>query len=66
MESENIKKRSFFHFLDWYASSLKESYETGLSVEKNGKYEEIDSCEEFMLRYTMKLIYWERWIGKTG
>lgn len=58
------KNEAFFHFLGWYASCLKESYDTGCNIGKNGEYEEISSCEELILEYTMKLIYWKRWNGE--
>lgn len=58
------RNEAFIHFLGWYAACLKESYDTGCNVGKNDEYEEIDSCEELMLRYTMKLIYWKRCNGE--
>lgn len=58
------RNEAFFHFLGWYASCLKESYNNGCNFGENGEYEEISSCEELMLEYTMKLIYWKRWDGK--
>lgn len=58
------RNEAFFHFLGWYASCLKESYNNGCNFGENGEYEEISSCEELMLEYTMKLIYWRRWDGE--
>jgi hypothetical protein len=58
------RDEAFFHFLGYYAGYLKESYDTGYRIGKKGEYEEIDSCEELMLKYTMMLIYWKRWDGE--
>lgn len=58
------RSEAFFHFLRWYAGCLKESYYAGCNIGKNGNYEEINSCEELMLKCTMKLMYWKRWDGK--
>ncbi|WP_410510110.1 hypothetical protein RSJ42_08330 [Methanosarcina hadiensis] len=58
------RNEAFVHFLGWYASCLKESYNNGCNIGKNGEYEEISSCEELILEYTMKLIYWKRWDGE--
>jgi hypothetical protein len=57
---------AFFHFLEWDATCLKESYDKGCNIGINGEYEEINSCEELMLKYTMKLMYWKRWDGESG
>jgi hypothetical protein len=65
MQNLSISKHeAFFHFLGLYASWLKETYDTGRNMEKNGEYEEIDSCEELMLEYTMRLIHWKKWDGE--
>jgi hypothetical protein len=58
------KNEAFFHFLEWYADCLKESHGIGCKIGNNDEYEEINSCEELMLRYTMKLIYWKKWDGE--
>jgi hypothetical protein len=58
------RSEAFVHFLGWYASCLKESHDIGCNIGENCEYEEIDSCEELMLRYTMKLMYWKRWGGE--
>lgn len=55
---------AFFRFLEWYASCLKETYDNGCNIGKNGEYEEIDSCEKLMLKYAMKFMYWKRWDGE--
>lgn len=60
------RNEAFVHFLRWYAICLKDSYDNGCNVGENGEYEEISSCEKLMLEYTMKLIYWKRWDGKSG
>jgi hypothetical protein len=57
------RNEAFFHFLGWYASCLKESCDIGFTIGDN-RYEETNSCEELMLEYTMKLIYWKRWDGE--
>ena len=46
----------FFHFLGLYASRLKETYDIGRNISKNGEYEEIDYCEELMLECTMNML----------
>jgi hypothetical protein len=48
------RHEAFFHFLDWYSTCLKESHDIGYDVDEN---EEIESCEELMLKYTMRLIH---------
>jgi hypothetical protein len=53
---------SFFHFLELNATCLKDSHDTGCNIGINGEYEEINSCEELMLKYTM--MYWKRWDGE--
>lgn len=58
------RSEAFIHFLGWYATCLKETYNNKCNVGKNGEYEEINSCEELMLEYTMKMIYWKRWDGE--
>jgi hypothetical protein len=58
------RNEAFFHFLEWYADCLKESHIIGCKNGKNGEYEDINSCEELMLKYTMKLIYWKKWNGE--
>lgn len=58
------RNEAFIHFLGWYAICLKETYDNGCNVGENGEYEEINSCEELMLKYTMKLIYWKIWNGE--
>lgn len=55
------RSEAFVHFLGWYAICLKETCNNGCNV---GEYEEINSCEELMLEYTMKLIYWKKWDGE--
>ena len=40
------RHEAFFHFLGWYASCLKETYDIGRNIGKNGEYEEINSSEE--------------------
>ena len=57
---------AFFHFVGWYTTCLKESHDIGCNIGENCEYEEIDSCEELMLRYTMNLMHWKRWDGKSG
>jgi hypothetical protein len=52
---------AFFHFLEWYAACLKETFDIGCNI---GEYEEIDSCEKLMLKYTMRLIHWKKWDGE--
>ncbi len=44
--------------------SIKETYGIGCNIGRNGEYEIINSCEELMLKYTMKLVYWKRWDGE--
>ena len=58
------RNEAFIHFLGWYAICLKETYDNGCNVGENGEYEEINSCEELMLKYTMKLMYWKIWDGE--
>ncbi len=58
------RSEAFFHFLNWYTTCLKETYEQGFNIGKNGEYEEINSCEELMLKYIMELMYWKRWNGE--
>ena len=58
------RHEAFFRFLEWYSSCLKETSETGCSIEENSEYDEINSCEELMLKCTMKLMYWKRWDGE--
>ena len=58
------RNEAFVHFLGWYAICLKESCDNGCNIGENGEYEEISSCEELMLGYTMKLIYWKKWDGE--
>jgi len=58
------KFEAFTHFLNWHVSCLKETYEQGFNIGRNGKYEEINSCEELMLKYIMRLMYWKRWNGE--
>jgi hypothetical protein len=64
---QNMKilgSEAFFHFLGWYATCLKESYDTEFNIGDKDGYEEINSCEELMLEYTMKLIYCKKWDGE--
>ncbi|RPJ78584.1 MAG: hypothetical protein EHM20_03560 [Alphaproteobacteria bacterium] len=58
------RREAFFHFLGWYASCIKETFDNGCNVGENGEYEELNSCEELMLKYTMMLIHWKRWDGE--
>ena len=58
------RSEAFFHFLGWYSICLKETYDNGRNIGKNGEYGEINSCEELMLKYTMMLMYWKRWDGE--
>ncbi len=58
------RHEAFFRFLEWYASCLKETYDIGCNIGKNSEYEEINSCEELMLKYTMRLIHWKKWDGE--
>ena len=44
------RNEAFSHFLVWFASCLKESYDTGCNIGENGDYEEIESREELMLK----------------
>ena len=58
------RHEAFFHFLRWYASCLKETYDIGRNIGKNGEYEEINSSEELMLRYTMDMLHGKKWDGE--
>lgn len=58
------RNEAFAHFLGWYASCLKESCDTGFTIGNKDGYADINSCEELMLKYTMKLIYWKKWDGE--
>lgn len=58
------RHEAFFHFLGWYASCLKETYDIGRNIGKNGEYEEINSSEELMLRYTMDMLHGKKWDGE--
>jgi len=58
------KFEAFNHFLNWYVSCLKETCEHGFNIGKNEECEEINSCEELMLKYMMRLMYWKRWDGE--
>ena len=60
-ESSDGETEAFFHFLEWYATCLKESHDIGCNTEE---YEEIESCEKLMLKYTMMLIHWKKWDGE--
>jgi hypothetical protein len=44
------RNEAFFHFLVLFKSCLKESYDIGCNIGENGDYEEIESCEELMLK----------------
>lgn len=55
------RSEAFVHFLGWYANCLKETFDNMCNI---WKYEEIKSCEELMLEYTMKLIHWKKWDGE--
>ena len=54
------RNEAFAHFLGWYTSCLKESCNIGFTIGDKDRYEETNSCEELMLEYTMKLIYWKK------
>jgi hypothetical protein len=63
MQNLSISRyEAFIHFLGLYASWLKEVHNIVCNV--GGEYEEIDSCEELMLEYTMKLTHWKKWDGE--
>lgn len=39
----------------------------GCNIGENGKYEDVDSCEELMLRYTVMIIYCgKNWMMANG
>jgi len=61
IQNLNISKHeAFFQFLGLYASWLKETNHNWHNIGENGEYNEIDSCEELMLEYTMRLMYWKK------
>jgi hypothetical protein len=65
MQNPNISKHeAFFHFLGLYASWLRETHDNGYNIGEIGEYNEIDSCEELMLEYTMRLMHWKKWDGE--
>jgi hypothetical protein len=59
-----LRSEAFLHFLGWYTICLKETYDTGCNIGEYGKNEEINSCEQLMLKYTIRLMYWKRWDGE--